>query len=133
MRKKQKTIWPNNAYYISFSLMLACFLYVALVMQVGIRLYPLPVFILFGAMTFFFMQRISIDEGHVSGPSAYNRLRRTKIPKNEIETFYVTRKWGTSYLVLRHTLSNRQIYMPSSYFSKKTIKKLHEMFPEKGK
>lgn len=131
-----KTFWPNNKYYISFSLLLACFLYVVLAVQLEHPIFsdiPLGLFVSFGALTYFYLHRITIEGDYIKGPSAYVRFRRTKIPKNEVEAFYVPRKLGTGYLILRHKFSNMQIFVRSVYFSDKTLNEIKSLFPAKIK
>lgn len=130
---KSKFYWPDNAFYISFSIMLCAGTFNLIYMSGSSALYPYPYFLTFGLWTFYFINNIKVDDKYLVGPSAYGKLRRTKIPVNEVEAFYTKRPFGFSYLVMRHKYSSRQIFMRTIFFSKKTMEELKSIFPEKKK
>jgi|GEM_PF-2984627 len=129
----KKIFWPNNGYYISFSLMLTTGVFTLYFKQFEMPMPPYVIFIGVICIAYFFSQRIVVDDKTVRGPSAYGKRRnRTTIPINEAEAFYENRKWGNGYLVIRHKTSSRQIYAPLYFFSKGTINKLMEIFPNQS-
>lgn len=126
----KKIFWPNNGYYISFSLMLTTGVFLLYFKEFQMPMPPYVIFIGVISLAYFFSQRIIIDEKNVTGPSAYGKRRnRTTIPRSEAEAFYENRSFGNGYLVIRHKTSTRQIFVPFYFFSKENINQIMEIFP----
>ncbi len=126
----KKIFWPDNSYYISFSLMLATGVFCLYFKQFEMPMPPYVIFIGVISLAYFYTQRIVVDKTTVTGPTAYGKRRnRTTIPISESEAFFENRSWGNGYLVIRHKTSSRQIYAPFYFFSKRTINNLMKIFP----
>ena len=106
--------------FIVFSLMIYSFKWPIIL--------PFHIFIIFVLILFFFSQRIVINDGNITGPSAYGKRRqRIKIPHNEAEVFFEKGRFGFGQIVIRHKHSSKQILVPYLYFAGMTIKEMKQI------